>query len=95
MYRYMGIRDICSSAATLGNAGRLSAEVSQKFEQVLSKHGASLRAEDAAAALKGFKRSGRGTPEFLAYLESGAFREEDNILSGYPSPRRLAPKSHL
>jgi hypothetical protein len=95
MYRYMGIRDICAAACTLGTAGRLSAEVSQKFEQVLSKHGASLRLQDAAGALKGFKRAGRGSPEFLAYLESGDFREEDNILGNHPSPRRLPPKSHL
>ena len=50
MWRYMGVREIAAAAYTMGGAGRMSKEVGEKFEEVLSKHGRALRAMDAETA---------------------------------------------
>ena len=91
MFRYMGVRDICAASLHMGLAGRLTGPVAEKFEQVLTKHQASLRDKDVNAVLEGFKTANRGSESFLSMLSQGEFREEIESMEDYEYENYILP----
>ena len=95
MFRYMGIRNIAACSLWLGEAGRLTGPIAEKFEQVVTKHQAALRETDAEALLNGFRTANRGSESFIRLLQQGEFREEVNALGDYEFDNYVLPPKGL